>query len=426
MSTPGTATANRAKLQKKLVDEAASAYTRFLATAVADYPSQGYSALLTGWQNFTDTMRAELENPILSIDFTQQVESYLSSMEMELANSQILAAVDDKLTELVNAAIDQGMSGTELSTFLLDGLNPKATWFGQESMEAWVTTQATALTSVVELANLGAQGYVEKRWVSHHDEKVRDSHSEADGQTVHMSEEFYVGSAFLQYPGDPNGPAEEIRNCRCVVVGVEESRVAESGEGGLPAWEDGEDLPFADNWSTRTYGIKSREWLREWGTTRDAAKHGVSDDAHDAWTRYTGSSYWDMNAALRGLPLRFGDAPTNAMKWNRQFKQFFDAAAETLTAPLTVYRGVQAGTAKDWAVGDVITDQAWMSTTVDEDIATGFGSEMFRIQLAPGTKVVYGVEGEQELILEPGSLLRVLGRDRDGTMVLGYEGNAND
>jgi len=33
---------------------------------------------------------------------------------------------------------------------------------------------------------------------------------------VGMNEPFLVGGASLMYPGDPNGPASEIINCRCV------------------------------------------------------------------------------------------------------------------------------------------------------------------------------------------------------------------
>lgn len=60
-------------------------------------------------------------------------------------------------------------------------------------------------------------GVTEKRWISSRDAKVRDTHKVADGQQVGIDEPFDVGGTLLDYPGDPNGPAEEIINCRCSV-----------------------------------------------------------------------------------------------------------------------------------------------------------------------------------------------------------------
>lgn len=60
-------------------------------------------------------------------------------------------------------------------------------------------------------------GVKEKRWISSRDAKVRDSHVIADGQQVGIDEPFDVGGSMLEFPGDPNGPAGEVVNCRCSV-----------------------------------------------------------------------------------------------------------------------------------------------------------------------------------------------------------------
>ena len=57
-----------------------------------------------------------------------------------------------------------------------------------------------------------------KEWGATEDSRTRPTHAEADGQQVEMNDTFQVGSASLEYPGDPNGPAKEIINCRCVVL----------------------------------------------------------------------------------------------------------------------------------------------------------------------------------------------------------------
>lgn len=60
-----------------------------------------------------------------------------------------------------------------------------------------------------------------QRWVAHHDNRTRATHMAADGQTVKVGMTFRVGGFPLRYPGDPEGPIQEIINCRCVLVAVE-------------------------------------------------------------------------------------------------------------------------------------------------------------------------------------------------------------
>ncbi len=54
-----------------------------------------------------------------------------------------------------------------------------------------------------------------KEWGATDDKRTRPSHEEADGQRREMNEAFDVGGSKLMYPGDENGPAHEIINCRC-------------------------------------------------------------------------------------------------------------------------------------------------------------------------------------------------------------------
>jgi uncharacterized protein with gpF-like domain len=56
---------------------------------------------------------------------------------------------------------------------------------------------------------------LEKGWASARDDRVRASHALLHGEFVPIDEAFSNG---LMYPGDPDGPAEEVVNCRCVLV----------------------------------------------------------------------------------------------------------------------------------------------------------------------------------------------------------------
>jgi hypothetical protein len=57
---------------------------------------------------------------------------------------------------------------------------------------------------------------IEREWQDVGDDRVRESHVEMDGQKIGWGEKYKTPrGAFLKYPGDPDGPAEEIINCRC-------------------------------------------------------------------------------------------------------------------------------------------------------------------------------------------------------------------
>lgn len=82
----------------------------------------------------------------------------------------------------------------------------------------------TAITSAHSLGKL--KGYeraadmgidVEKQWLAALDSRTRGSHRHLDGEAVELDAEFGNG---LKYPGDPDGPASEVYNCRCTLVPV--------------------------------------------------------------------------------------------------------------------------------------------------------------------------------------------------------------
>ena len=64
---------------------------------------------------------------------------------------------------------------------------------------------------------LGEFGPTEKSWLSATDARTRESHLDADGQTVTIDEMFLVGGTPMDRPLDPGAPASEVVNCRCVV-----------------------------------------------------------------------------------------------------------------------------------------------------------------------------------------------------------------
>lgn len=86
-----------------------------------------------------------------------------------------------------------------------------------------------ARTETIRASNFGAvEGYQQsgvverKEWIATRDDKTRDEHSAADGQTVALDEPFDVGGEDLMYPGDPTASAATTINCRCAVAPIVE------------------------------------------------------------------------------------------------------------------------------------------------------------------------------------------------------------
>lgn len=61
-----------------------------------------------------------------------------------------------------------------------------------------------------------AMGKTIKTWVTMMDERVRMTHNDIHGQTIPIGDYFMVGGFPARYPHDPDLPAQEIVNCRCV------------------------------------------------------------------------------------------------------------------------------------------------------------------------------------------------------------------
>lgn len=99
-----------------------------------------------------------------------------------------------------------------------------------DDSERWTGRARTiARTEVISANNAGARqsvfatadalgvprGDVARGWLATADSRTRETHADADGQIVFGDEPYVVGGYDLDSPGDPNGPPEEVVNCRC-------------------------------------------------------------------------------------------------------------------------------------------------------------------------------------------------------------------
>ena len=87
-----------------------------------------------------------------------------------------------------------------------------------------------ARTEVIGAMNFGRDEamkeseFPNKQWFTSLDERTRESHADAHGQTVGMDESFEVGGEELEYPGDQSGSPENVINCRCIHIPTDEEK----------------------------------------------------------------------------------------------------------------------------------------------------------------------------------------------------------
>lgn len=137
------------------------------------------------------------------------------------AEAEAATAAQNRAARTPVGGIRKGRSGGRGPRHgaLWDQLDAKGlNWAAKMRRDA--RTAVTGLDGMNTTRELAGQGYTRRRWVTMHDDRVRDTHRAADGQTVGLDEEFTVGGASLRYPGDRLGPASEVINCRCIIVGV--------------------------------------------------------------------------------------------------------------------------------------------------------------------------------------------------------------
>ena len=124
----------------------------------------------------------------------------------------------EELRRVVARGITEGRSTAEIEDELrqvYDG------WKGYRAERIARTETATAVNwgkhrSAEYMAReLGKP--VVKVWSAILDERVREEHAAAHGQRAPLNEPFVVGGALLMHPGDPNGPGDQVINCRCSV-----------------------------------------------------------------------------------------------------------------------------------------------------------------------------------------------------------------
>lgn len=143
----------------------------------------------------------------------------------------LLVRIPDEVYNLVFAEITDGVNAGEDTARIAERIDSVLATSGSERWANRARVIAITETTRAYGAGTVAAGLeqsrvtgrlLQKRWRTEHDDRVRASHRAVDGVTIPLYQSFNVGGTPMLYPGDPTAPADEVVNCRCDMVIVNE------------------------------------------------------------------------------------------------------------------------------------------------------------------------------------------------------------
>ena len=121
----------------------------------------------------------------------------------------------DDVMRIVNQGFAEGASVGKIAS----GIRKIAPQLSRSRAEIIARTETHAGANAGSFAAADDIGVpMQKVWVAVEDDRTREEHRQADGQTVDMEKDFTVASEGLQFPGDPDGSAGNVIACRCACI----------------------------------------------------------------------------------------------------------------------------------------------------------------------------------------------------------------
>lgn len=209
-----------------------------------------------------DLFAAFALEPNIRESITLQVTRLLGQRITNVSDS-----IRNEAGSILRSALDQGLSIPNSAELLSSRL----------SLFSIARSTMIARTEMIGAANSASLGAAQatgaashKTWMATQDERTRDTHAEADGQTVMVDDPFVVGGAELMYPGDEEGPPEEVVNCRCTLVYADEPGAVVGGvmDDVVAAASGASDLPLGDReaaWDSAAAKRRVRAWATSGG-----------------------------------------------------------------------------------------------------------------------------------------------------------------
>lgn len=142
--------------------------------------------------------------------------NFLRERENKLSN------IADEIFEDVKGSIEESLREGESISDMSNRIRSTFSGISKARATRIAMTETSVAYGVARDEAMKQVGVQYKQWLTSGNDNVRPSHLAAEEQTVPLDEPFQVGGAELMFPGDPDGPAEEVINCHCVQIAVTE------------------------------------------------------------------------------------------------------------------------------------------------------------------------------------------------------------
>lgn len=135
-----------------------------------------------------------------------------------------IVSVHQTLIEAIINVIQEGYDNNISVADITRNLQRRFGWYKYQALRIARTETTTATNLATMVAAQNSEYVLEKTWISAQDNRTRRppkspfDHLDMNGVKVDAMKPFFVGGQSLQYPGDPNGTAGNIINCRCKIV----------------------------------------------------------------------------------------------------------------------------------------------------------------------------------------------------------------
>jgi SPP1 gp7 family putative phage head morphogenesis protein len=151
-------------------------------------------------------------------DYRAQMLVWLQTAAAERVtsvNATTNAQIRAKLQKILSDGITEGSSIPEVRRAITAEFRVLSGY----RAERIARTEIVAASNKGALVSAQATGLeLQKVWIATRDDRTRESHWSADGQTRDMGEDFSVDAQPMEAPGDPSAPPELVINCRCTVA----------------------------------------------------------------------------------------------------------------------------------------------------------------------------------------------------------------
>jgi hypothetical protein len=126
----------------------------------------------------------------------------------------------DEIIKAIMAQLGENATVIQLQESILKVIGNTQRFYRYQALRI-ARTETTAAAGFAAIQRAKQSNLIlEKEWIAVIDDRTRIrpfDHLDMNGQKVDLDKPFFVGGQELQYPGDNNGSAGNVINCRCTI-----------------------------------------------------------------------------------------------------------------------------------------------------------------------------------------------------------------